>query len=108
MTPFRVVVTDTAERHLEAIRAWWTVNRRDAPLLFVEEIEAAFERISRALPTLSIAGQPSAPRCAASCSVEHVTTSTIRAIPIAAVRSSEPYGTPLELAGRVWGDATVG
>jgi plasmid stabilization system protein ParE len=48
VTPFRVVVTDTAERHLETIRAWWTLNRRDAPLLFIDEIEAAFERISRA------------------------------------------------------------
>jgi plasmid stabilization system protein ParE len=48
VTSFRVVVTDTAERHLETIRAWWTLNRRDAPLLFLEEIETAFERISRA------------------------------------------------------------
>ena len=48
MTPFRLVVTETAERHLEAIREWWTLNRRDAPLLFIEEIEAAFERIARA------------------------------------------------------------
>lgn len=48
MTSFRIVVTETAERHLETIRAWWTLNRRDAPLLFIEEIEAALERISRA------------------------------------------------------------
>jgi plasmid stabilization system protein ParE len=48
VTPFRVVVTDTAEQHLETIRAWWTLHRYDAPLLFIEEIDAAFERISRA------------------------------------------------------------
>jgi plasmid stabilization system protein ParE len=48
MTTLRVVVTETAERHLETIRAWWADNRRDAPLLFVEEVEAAFDRISRA------------------------------------------------------------
>jgi len=48
VTPFRVVVTDSAEWHLETIQAWWTVNRPDAPLLFVEEIEAAMERISQA------------------------------------------------------------
>jgi len=48
VTPFRVVVASTAERHLETIQAWWTLNRPDAPLLFVEEIEAACERISQA------------------------------------------------------------
>ena len=48
MTAFQVVFTDTAERHIETIRTWWTRNRRDALLLFLDEIEAAFERISRA------------------------------------------------------------
>lgn len=48
MTPFQIVVTDTAERHLETIQTWWTVTRSDAPLLFVEEIETAVARIARA------------------------------------------------------------
>jgi plasmid stabilization system protein ParE len=48
VTALEVVVTDTAERHLEAIAAWWAVNRPDAPFLFAEEVEAAFERIARA------------------------------------------------------------
>jgi plasmid stabilization system protein ParE len=42
----RVVVTDTAERHIETIEEWWATNRPDAPLLFVEEVEAAFARIA--------------------------------------------------------------
>jgi plasmid stabilization system protein ParE len=48
VTAFRILVTATAERHLETIQTWWVVNRPDVPFLFVDEVEAAFERISRA------------------------------------------------------------
>jgi plasmid stabilization system protein ParE len=78
VTSFRVVVTDTAERHLETIRAWWALNRGDAPLLLVEEIETAFERICRAPHSGAFYRQATTgtEKCAASCSVARVTMST--------------------------------
>jgi plasmid stabilization system protein ParE len=61
VTPFQVVVTETADRHLKTAHAWWTANRHDVPLLFTEEIEAAFERISQAPYSGALYSQRNAP-----------------------------------------------
>ena len=39
--PYRVEVLALAEKQIEAIDAWWQLNRPVAPLLFQEELASA-------------------------------------------------------------------
>lgn len=45
MRPYRVVVAKRADRQIQDIDAWWIINRRDAPDLFLEELNAALRRL---------------------------------------------------------------
>lgn len=48
MNTFRVVVSQTAERHIWAIDDWWRKNRPSAPGLFEEELAAATANLAMA------------------------------------------------------------
>ena len=45
-TEVHVHVADEAEAHLRAIDAWWREQRPSAPMLFIEEVAAAFDLLS--------------------------------------------------------------
>src|SRR5262249_24482572 len=44
----RVVVTPTAERHFDALDAWWKKNRDKNPFLFVDEFAEAVSLLKSA------------------------------------------------------------
>ena len=45
--PWEVLFTATASAHVDTIRDWWATERSAAPELFIDELSAAADRLSR-------------------------------------------------------------
>lgn len=45
--PWGVLFTASAGAHVDAIREWWDSERQGAPELFIDELSAAIDRLSR-------------------------------------------------------------
>lgn len=46
MSRYRVVIGKRAEAEIDKIDAWWVAHRRDAPDLFLDELNAALRQIA--------------------------------------------------------------
>jgi plasmid stabilization system protein ParE len=46
LTRYRVVVGEQAEKQIDDIDRWWLAHRRDAPDLFLDELNTALTRVA--------------------------------------------------------------
>ncbi|HEX3696063.1 MAG TPA: type II toxin-antitoxin system RelE/ParE family toxin [Polyangia bacterium] len=51
---YSIIVAPSARQQAKRIAAWWEANREKAPILFAQELEAAFARVATAPTTVRV------------------------------------------------------